>query len=322
VGLPIPAGAEFTLMSVDDPYGFASAKELSLFRRPLPTANLRFLSDVMWDTRESVPGQTLAQQLMTQAKDATLGHAQAATAPPDSVLRQIVDFELAIHNAQDTSDAAGSLSAAGALGGPENLARQSFTPGINNPFPTAPGAPPFNRQVFTLFNAWGVRPGNNAVSQARASIARGENIFNNRQFTITGVAGLNDVQGRANIPGTCSTCHSSPNVGNHSVSMPVDIGITDAVRRTPDIPLYTLRCTSTGAITRTTDPGRALITGKCADIGKFKVPVLRGLESRSPYFHNGIFNNLNDVVNFYKQRFSFQLTSNDQADLIAFLESL
>jgi hypothetical protein len=30
---PIPAGAEFSLDSVDDPYGFASASELSLFRR-------------------------------------------------------------------------------------------------------------------------------------------------------------------------------------------------------------------------------------------------------------------------------------------------
>ena len=36
IGLPIPAGAEFSLVGVDDPYGYASASELSLFRRPLP----------------------------------------------------------------------------------------------------------------------------------------------------------------------------------------------------------------------------------------------------------------------------------------------
>lgn len=53
VGLPIPADAEFELVEVDDPYGFASAAELSLFRRPLPTTNLRFLTAVMWDGRES-----------------------------------------------------------------------------------------------------------------------------------------------------------------------------------------------------------------------------------------------------------------------------
>src|SRR5262249_55089126 len=37
IGLPIPGNAEFTLAAVDDPYHFASASELSLFRRPLPT---------------------------------------------------------------------------------------------------------------------------------------------------------------------------------------------------------------------------------------------------------------------------------------------
>ncbi len=48
VGLPIPAGAEFELAAVDDPYRYASAAELSLFRRPLASTNLRFLSTVMW----------------------------------------------------------------------------------------------------------------------------------------------------------------------------------------------------------------------------------------------------------------------------------
>ncbi len=40
IGLPVPADAEFELAEVDDPYGFASAAELSLFRRPLPATNL------------------------------------------------------------------------------------------------------------------------------------------------------------------------------------------------------------------------------------------------------------------------------------------
>lgn len=53
VGLPIPANAEFDLIAVDDPYKFASAAQLSLFRRPLPSTNLRSLTTVMWDGRES-----------------------------------------------------------------------------------------------------------------------------------------------------------------------------------------------------------------------------------------------------------------------------
>ena len=39
IGLPIPANAEFELAGVDDPYRFASAQELSLFRRPLPASS-------------------------------------------------------------------------------------------------------------------------------------------------------------------------------------------------------------------------------------------------------------------------------------------
>src|SRR6201995_4077618 len=42
IGLPIPATDEFEVVPVDDPYKFASAAELSLFRRPLPATNLKF----------------------------------------------------------------------------------------------------------------------------------------------------------------------------------------------------------------------------------------------------------------------------------------
>ena len=50
---------------------------------------------------------------------------------------------------------------------------------------------------------------------------------------------------------------------------------------------------------RTTDPGRALVTGLCADLGGFKPPILRGLATRAPYFHNGAAESIEDVVNFY-----------------------
>ncbi|HET7061665.1 MAG TPA: hypothetical protein VFI43_05755, partial [Nitrosospira sp.] len=58
VGVGVPPNAEFTLVEADDPYGHASATELSLFRRPMPSTNLKFLSSVMWDTRETtqMPG--------------------------------------------------------------------------------------------------------------------------------------------------------------------------------------------------------------------------------------------------------------------------
>jgi cytochrome c peroxidase len=71
-----------------------------------------------------------------------------------------------------------------------------------------------------------------------------------------------------------------------------------------------------------TDPGRALITGKFADIGKFKGPVLRGLAARAPYFHNGSAATLSDVIEFYNDRFGTGITGQDKADLIAFLNTL
>src|SRR6266550_964502 len=65
VGIAVPANAEFELIAVDDPYGHASASDLSLFRRPLPTTNLRFLSTLMWDGRETL--------LDAASKDCILG---------------------------------------------------------------------------------------------------------------------------------------------------------------------------------------------------------------------------------------------------------
>ena len=71
-----------------------------------------------------------------------------------------------------------------------------------------------------------------------------------------------------------------------------------------------------------TDPGRALITGKCADIGKVKGPILRGLVARAPYFHNGSAATLLDAVNFYDKRFKIGLTSQQKQDLVNFLNTL
>jgi cytochrome c peroxidase len=88
------------------------------------------------------------------------------------------------------------------------------------------------------------------------------------------------------------------------------------------LPIYTLRRLTTGETVRVTDPGRALITGKWKDIARIKGPVLRGLASRAPYFHNGSARTLGDVVGFYDVRFSLHLTAAEKADLEAFLSVL
>jgi cytochrome c peroxidase len=128
----------------------------------------------------------------------------------------------------------------------------------------------------------------------------------------------------ASFTGTCGTCHDSPNVGHHSISAPLNIGVAD-VNSALDVsylPVFTLVNNTTSETVQTTDPGRALITGKWWDIGKVKGPILRGLASRAPYFHNGSAATLTDVIRFYEMRFNISFTPKEKADLIAFLNSL
>ena len=78
----------------------------------------------------------------------------------------------------------------------------------------------------------------------------------------------------------------------------------------------------TGDTVQTTDPGRAMVTGKWADVGKFKGPILRGLAARAPYFHNGAAATLEEAVQFYEDRFHIGLTRREKEDLAAFLRAL
>ncbi|HEX3763444.1 MAG TPA: hypothetical protein VHW23_32335 [Kofleriaceae bacterium] len=163
------------------------------------------------------------------------------------------------------------------------------------------------------------------LDAARRAVARGQALFNTRPISISGVSGINDEAAfgmPVTLKGTCTTCHNSPNAGDHSVAAPLNIGLVDAARRTPDMPLYTLRNKTTGQIVKVTDPGRALVDGKWAHIGRFKGPVLRNLAPRAPYFHNGFAKDLDAVIDFYNDRFNLKLSKQEHSDLVAFLRSL
>src|SRR5262252_7527689 len=329
VGLDVPSRAEFEIVRVDDPYRCgAPFTAASMYRRPLPTTNLKFLSAVMWDGRASKPGQAIRDGLVTQVVDAVTGHARGAT-PPPAQIHSIVDFELELFSTQVVDRSAGALAAGVVRSGPGALGRELFCLGINDPLdmlPPMPGACAaasggLNPFVFTLFRGW-----TDAASPHRQAIARGEAIFNTRQFVIDNVSGLNgrseDPVRRPILNGTCTICHDTPNAGNHSVPMALNIGVADASRRTADLPLYTLRRRATGETVQSTDPGRAMVTGKWNDIGKFKGPVLRGLSARAPYFHDGSAATLADVIRFYDTRFQARFTEQEKADLLAFLKAL
>jgi cytochrome c peroxidase len=260
----------------------------------------------------------LTASLAHQALDATINHAQG-TVPLTALQQQkIVDFELDLATAQIKDNDTGSLTAHGALGGPENIFDLPFYIGINDNVADPHG--PFNAVSMHVFDAW-----TSVNDDDRASVARGQALFNAKPIVISGVKGLNNnpyFGSPVSFTGTCTTCHNTPNVGNHSLAIALDIGLTDGSRRTPDMPLYTLRNKATFETVTTTDPGLALSTGKWNDIGRFKGPVLRGLAARAPYFHNGFAKRLEDVVDFYQQRFGVVFTHREKTDLVAFLRSL
>src|SRR5260370_8726338 len=95
-----------------------------MYRRPLPSTNLSFLSAVMFDGRESsaATGTTkilfsnyptsLQNDLAHQSVDATNGHAQGdGTRPTPAEQQQIVNFERALFPAQQFGHTTGSLNA-------------------------------------------------------------------------------------------------------------------------------------------------------------------------------------------------------------------
>lgn len=47
------------------------------------------------------------------------------------------------------------------------------------------------------------------------------------------------------------------------------------------------------------DLGQYLITKKSSDAGKFRVPTLREVTKTGPWMHNGSFNTLSEIINFY-----------------------
>lgn len=295
-----PTGGQIEITHAEGTYcNPTDATNHVVFRRPLPTVNFGAIGTSLWDGLGNFIAPSAADAIPLIFIGATLLHAEATAVPTDAQIADGVGMMMALTNAQAFDDAAKDLTAKHALGGAENLASLALT-----------GPPGFD-----IYASWKDVPGD-GTEAARRSVARGEIIFNNRPINITGVGGLSD------RTGTCAGCHRVPNMGNQSNFNTLAIGTADAAHRTADLPLYTLRNTVTGITTQTSDAGTAIVTGQWADIGKFKVPMLRGLAARAPYFHNGIAATLEDVVEFYDARFGIGLGDQDEADLVAFLATL
>ena len=308
--------------NTDPTYGLA-AGVVSVYRRPPAVGQMNFKTlrssgrgrilpgSLMWDGREP--------SLEQQAINATRGHAQATVDPTAEQVRQIVAFQTGTFVAQQFDRLAGRLNRDGVTGGPVVLSGQL-------PFPAS-------GETFIPYQGW-----TGSTIEQRASIARGETLFNGRTFAVFAVDGFNDRPGVGDSAdeSTCSTCHGVFASGADFTANPqMNLGVSGTaplfggLPALPELPMFTLTCRP-GAVTGTAgagpivtnDPGLALITGKCADIGKFTVPQLRALASREPYFHGGSARTLEDVVLFYDRRFGIGLSSQEITDLVNFLAAL
>jgi len=324
----VPATAEFTVIAVDDPYGFATPTQISSFRRPTPTVNEAKSAQT---GNAGGPQPDIAAALAGTFRGATQFHGQRDPANPVPVDQQqaAATMQLGLFFAQSIDKAAGRLDADGATGGPFNLVNQPFYVGINDIQGNDPMTHTFTNKIFNLFDSWAHYAQEDEHGEcgddragARAAIYRGQEIFNNKAFDISGVNGLNDALAQPVIHGTCGTCHNAPNVGGHSVYRLFNIGTADEGRCTPDLPMLTLQHKVTGEIKKTCDMSRGSSTGLWVDVGKFRAHPLRGLAARAPYFHDGQAQTVKDVIQYHDTRFNIGLSHKETKDLEAFLNAL
>lgn len=345
-----PKPVEFSIEVVRDPtgcnlspvYGLKSAHPtVSVYRRPRPAANLKYvmsgaqnivLKTGMLADRDPDTGKPVAMNLMadarepslaTQAMDAILGHEEAHEAPSRKQLKDIVDYESQVYMAQVEQIFAGPLvDPDGPFGlGPAALRDRRAGVLGDNDF----------EQVFGKFDSWKTK------DYYRASIARGANIFMFRQFWLRDTAHINSIGLGNPIKRTCATCHNAQMTGQDLSAGWVDVGTTnyptwtepDTWAQTADLPVFKITCRADadphpylGRVIYTTDPGRALISGRCADVGSIVMQQLRGLAARPPYFVNGSAKDLREVVDFYDRRFDMKLSNSDKEDLVNFLGAL
>ena len=102
----------------------------------------------------------------------------------------------------------------------------------------------------------------------------------------------------------------------------MDIGTTNTsvAKALPDLPLFRITCEN--RVIYTQDPGKALITGKCADVGFMAMQQFHGLSARAPYFSNGSARTLRDLVDFYDARYAINYGEREKMDLVNFLSVL
>ena len=353
---PTASGAlkpEFDIQVVSDPtgcnldpvYGFRSASpHISVFRRPRVVANFKFVMNgggSPFNIKDGTPmerdpdtgrfvnmdimADARAPTLKLQAIDAAMTHLEARAAPTAEQLKQITAFESQLSMASSQSAQGGDLTAKGSPEGLGPAAMRDTDPGLGDNYYSP---------VFGYFDQWKTEKPDNAQAAFRASVARGMEIYLSRTFYIRDVTHLNTIGLGNPIKRTCSTCHNARMTGMDAAPGWMDLGTgnrpwSDALASTAELPLFKLTCHADakphpflGPVIFTHDPGRALISGRCVDIGAITMQQFRGLSARAPYFSNGSAKTLRDLVEYYNKRFDINYTDQEKEDLVNFLSVL
>lgn len=148
--------------------------------------------------------------------------------------------------------------------------------------------------------------------------------------------------------GNCIRCHSGTNFSDgkfHNLGVPQVGGLSGSNDQGRFDGISKLKSATDNGVFNTTtsldDSGAATdrvssVTATSADIGAFKTPTLRSVNKTPPYFHNGTFASLWDVVNFYNFAgnggnspgtkdtilTTRRMTNEEMEDLVSFLKAL
>ena len=345
--------------NTDPVHGLKSSRPaISVFRRPRVAANTKYTTHQGFGVgpfvgKNGMPtaidpenGRPTSMNLMAdarvptlslQAADAAAKHLQVSRALSADQLARIVAFERQVYTAQVTSAGAGSLVEPDGppAFGPRNLAAGEAGVLGNNT----------TRYVFPMGGQWASLPrtasdADNARNAARESIARGHDVFMFRTFWIRDSMHLNTVGLGNPAKRTCATCHGMHMTGMDTAYGWMDVGTTNLphasevplnpwTQAKPQMPLFRVTCKPTvtphpflGRVIYTQDPGRALISGQCNDVGTIVMQQFRGLSARAPYFSNGSAATLRELVDFYDRRYSIGFSEQERQDLVNFLGAL
>lgn len=345
---------EFTLEVVEDPtgcntdpkYGLKSDNPMvSVYRRPKVVGNMKYIEPHYAQYFNLKTGEPLAKDpetgnrvsmnlmadarnltLKSQAFEAAVTHLQRNGGLTEDELNKIVTFERQIYMAQGEHSVAGPLVVPGGPTGLGAVAMQNGKYGLGNIV---------SNPVFGFFDMWRAEPNTTSprdeAAEMRASIARGADVFFFRPFWISDTTGLNNIGLGNPLKRSCATCHNASMTGHDVAPGWIDVGTQNlpTVQRLSHLPLFKLTCRDDvephpylGRVIYTHDPGRALITGRCIEIGAINLQQMRGLAGRAPYFSNGLARDLRELVDFYDRRFNIGYTEQEKQDLVNFLSVL